>query len=335
MDWNRNLTNLRNTLAGLYWNAEDARRIALEAKLNPIYIRFDSRPVNTWTSIIEEAQNQGALHKLIENACMEYPGIPQLKLALRNSLTDVESGEIETKEWRGPESAQTLEKITGAASTLRPINFLEVGLQVSRSVCRIVMQDGSKGTGFLSKQNLLLTCHHVIGNQEEARGARAEFNFQKTIENRDAEIATFELAPEEGFFTSSSERDNGDDWTAVRLRGNPNANWGELPLHRVATKVLEEVFIIQHPGGGDKQIALSHNIVVFANEKRLQYLTDTLAGSSGSPVFNVDWQVVGIHHKGGWIREPGSKQIYFRNQAILINVVLDSLVQNPTLVSPV
>ena len=85
------------------------------------------------------------------------------------------------------------------------------------------------------------------------------------------------------------------------------------------------MIIIQHPGGGQKQIALSHNVVAFADDRRLQYLTDTLEGSSGSPAFDMDWKVVALHHAGGWLREPGTKQRVYRNEGIHINVVIDGL----------
>jgi V8-like Glu-specific endopeptidase len=87
----------------------------------------------------------------------------------------------------------------------------------------------------------------------------------------------------------------------------------------------DRVNIIQHPGGGPKQLAFFHNVVAFADDSRIQYLTDTLPGSSGSPVFDKDWRLVGLHHSGGWLPEPGSKQTYYRNEGININVVLKGL----------
>lgn len=57
----------------------------------------------------------------------------------------------------------------------------------------------------------------------------------------------------------------------------------------------------------------------------MQYLTDTMPGSSGSPVFDKDWRLVALHHSGGWILEPGSKSRYFRNEGIHIERVLDVL----------
>ena len=112
------------------------------------------------------------------------------------------------------------------------------------------------------------------------------------------------------------------------VKGDPGAKWGTLalsPLPDGTPKPGDEVIIIQHPGGGQKQIALSHNAIAFADARRLQYLTDTLEGSSGSPVFDMTWRLIGLHHKGGWLLEPGGKQKYFRNQGIHINRVIQGL----------
>jgi len=59
----------------------------------------------------------------------------------------------------------------------------------------------------------------------------------------------------------------------------------------------------------------------------VQYLTDTLPGSSGSPVFDKDWRLVALHHSGGWIPEPGSRDRVFRNQGIHVDRVIEVLNQ--------
>jgi V8-like Glu-specific endopeptidase len=57
----------------------------------------------------------------------------------------------------------------------------------------------------------------------------------------------------------------------------------------------------------------------------LQYVTSTNPGSSGSPVFNDEWQVVGLHHAGGQIPEPTTGRTYGRNEGILIQRILADL----------
>ncbi len=109
----------------------------------------------------------------------------------------------------------------------------------------------------------------------------------------------------------------------MRIDGDANKNWGALSLQETSIAKDERVNIIQHPGGGYKQIALYHNVVVYQDENIIQYLTDTQPGSSGSPVFNENWEVVALHHSGGWLRVPGSKQKFYRNEGVNINRVIE------------
>lgn len=60
-------------------------------------------------------------------------------------------------------------------------------------------------------------------------------------------------------------------------------------------------------------------------DRRLQYLVDTLEGSSGSPVFDTRWQVIGLHYAGDWMSDLVSGQAVYRNAGIHINLVIDGL----------
>jgi len=57
----------------------------------------------------------------------------------------------------------------------------------------------------------------------------------------------------------------------------------------------DPVNIIQHPKGRFKEIVLSNNRVQELREKFILYEADTDFSSSGSPVFNQQWQLVGLH----------------------------------------
>jgi len=143
-----------------------------------------------------------------------------------------------------------------------------------------------------------------------------------TVASLSAPVEVYSLLPGEGFATSRI-----DDWTAVRVRGNPNEKWGALSLSQADPKKGDWLNIIQHPQGGPKQIALYDNPIVFVDEDRVQYLTDTLPGSSGSPCFDSEWNVVALHHSGGWLKEPGTKDRYYRNEGIHVNRVIAGLVE--------
>ena len=174
-----------------------------------------------------------------------------------------------------------LEKIIGAASTFRPIGFLERGTRVSRAVCRVVLplkpgeDKPGTGSGFLIDGNILITNHHVLPDAATARAAYVEFNYQTDELGAELTPTRYDLDPDapNGFATSPLDEQGGDDWTAVKVKGDPAAKWGTLPIFKLEAEAMpkekDEVIVIQHPGGGRKQIALSHNTVVEASERRV------------------------------------------------------------------
>ena len=58
--------------------------------------------------------------------------------------------------------------------------------------------------------------------------------------------------------------------------------------------------VIQHPEGEVMQVSLSASGVVQADvgqcRRRVWYVNRTQGGSSGSPCFNSDWELVALHH---------------------------------------
>jgi V8-like Glu-specific endopeptidase len=73
-----------------------------------------------------------------------------------------------------------------------------------------------------------------------------------------------------------------------------------LPLIPQTGKLVvgETVNIIQHPNGEQKQLAIQDNKVIDELGLFLHYQTDTSPGSSGSSVFNDQWEVVALHYSG-------------------------------------
>lgn len=204
---------------------------------------------------------------------------------------------------QGPD---VLERII-VGNDLRPVNYLEKGMDVARAVGRIHKRDSQSGmvldyaTGFLISPRLLLTNHHVFGSSDEARLSEVEFNYQKNKDGAWVGSEFFALQPDTFFFT-----DEQLDFTVVavaqtaRQSDKPLAIFGWLKLDPQIGKVSpgEYLTIIQHPSGEDKQIALRENQLLKIDTHTLWYRTDTAPGSSGSPVFNDVWQVVALHHSG-------------------------------------
>jgi len=313
MAWNEKLTALHYVLANLYPFRDESIRLVNEAGLRPAFITFDNKAINNWHNILVEADKTVRILNLIQAVRRDYPDNPILiqaeKAEIENlpSLPNSSGPKIDNElPWKADLSGDSIEKIMGKQSTLLPISFLEIGLQRARSVARVQLQNGGLGSGFLTVENIFVTNHHVLDTAEQAAAATLQFNYQQTPVGLDLEPVAFGLKPSAGFVTSKT-----DDWTLVRVDGNANSEWGAINIDPIDVSQAQRVNIIQHPSGGPKQIALYHNVVAFADDRRVQYLTDTLPGSSGSPVFDDHWRLVALHHSGGWIVQPGTKRSVF------------------------
>jgi V8-like Glu-specific endopeptidase len=317
MAWSPTLTNLNDVLADLYPTVKESRRIVACAEMPAAQIAFDDMAVVNWFNILDYAAK----------ATGDSSELPQMARAILDcALKDFADHDVlvaikrgEPPALKGPEpgwtpavDAEHAEKILGAQSTLLPIRFLEAGLARARSVARIVRADHTSGTGFLIGAGWLLTNNHVLPDASQAKGGIAEFNYQQTLDGTDALVERFSLAPNR-FHTSAV-----NDWSVIGIEPAAEERWGVIRLESVTIEVDRYVNIIQHPGGGPKQIALYHNTVAYADKERVQYLTDTLPGSSGAPVFDDQWRVVALHHSGGMLREPGTKKSFYRNEGIAV-----------------
>jgi endonuclease G, mitochondrial len=197
-----------------------------------------------------------------------------------------------------------LERILGK-NNLVDVRFLEAGARAARAVGRILIRTSSGrslgyGTGSLVSARLLLTNNHVL-NDKTAKESLVEFNVQDGLDGRPMTPAAFRLMPGD-FFLTSPELDC--TLVAVEPRAESGEEleplgWNAPPMEDDDPILVEEyVNIIQHPGGRSKQVAMRDNQIIDLLPEFLHYRTDTEPGSSGSPVFNDQWELVGLHHSG-------------------------------------
>ncbi|MFQ6026807.1 MAG: endonuclease [Dehalococcoidia bacterium] len=211
-----------------------------------------------------------------------------------------------------------LESLVGNNEILS-VQFLHRGSQVAQSIGRIVTipHHGANGTGFLISSRLLMTNHHVLSDEEDAAGNIVEFDYGDAP---DSVPIPFRFRPDEFFRTSPIEE---LDCTVVAVEALNNAQvplerfgWCVLAAEEDSVQIGERVNIIHHPAGAFKQVSIRDNFV--ANEdpeddpKYWHYSSDTRRGSSGSPVFNEEWEVVALHHAGIEVDDPEEVAAYRR-----------------------
>ena len=223
--------------------------------------------------------------------------------------------------WRDDRSSADLnrERIIGE-NTLRHINLLHKALRAANAVVRIAFPKQScYGTGFMVGPDLVMTNHHVIGKVSQAAEAEFAFFYELDIAgHKRNEVIVGSAA--NGFLHTDPEL----DFSLIRLQLPPDFG-PPLALNTVQVKPNQRVAIIQHPGGFYKKISQQNNFVAYADKRLIQYYTSTDEGSSGSPVFNEDFEVVGLHHSWIALAEPDPGQRYFRNQGSSMIAVLDAL----------
>jgi V8-like Glu-specific endopeptidase len=207
-----------------------------------------------------------------------------------------------------------------------PVGYLQDGVTAARSVARLRVPrfdngvESNKrywGTGWLLTPSFLITNHHVFNarDDDDPDATAEDFSRQALSTAVQFDVDSTDGGTEPIKILEVAASDSNLDYAIARLaapqRPALRVDWS--PFSPQPGEVVP-LNIIQHPSGQPKKIAIRNNLATRANTPELRYFTATLGGSSGSPVLNDKWQVVGIHR--GSI---GTKVVTFqgRNSAII------------------
>lgn len=230
---------------------------------------------------------------------------------------------------------------------------------IARQVCLINVNDlyGKKhnATGFLVGPDLVLTNYHVVKDViQNPRQLHSTVlcKFDVGLENKQPtqiRLAEDWLIHYSEF--SQAEGENGPiddmnqpaadqlDYALIRLAspvgsqklGNePPRGWIRIPSIGPRFRGKMALVIPQYPGGRnysapqkDDAIDPEAGYFLVHNDLRVRYKVDTENGSSGSPCFDVNYNLVALHHYGGTTNKNG-KSLKF-NQGIPIDKIRDRL----------
>lgn len=154
---------------------------------------------------------------------------------------------------------------------------------------------GSRCTGFLISENILMTNHHCIPTSSHARGVTAVFNHQKGVSKasqRKYDCSTF------------IGNDSTLDYALLECSGNPGRTYGFVELDDSQMQRGDSIFIVQqncdYYANRNCDFSKKYSTgAVTKVEDEYTHNADTLGGSSGSPVFESETNnVIAIHHAG-------------------------------------
>lgn len=206
-----------------------------------------------------------------------------------------------------------------------PFGFLSGGALAGRSVARIQVDrfDGGRaatlpaggparylGTGWLLTPSLLVTNHHVVNarNDGEPKASPADLDLQAGSLVAQFDFDGADAAPTEehaATLEAYSPCDGPLDYAIVRLARDTGRAALVLTTEPIVIPAGDgglALNIVQHPEGGPKMVACRNNLATQTTDTDVWYFTDTLSGSSGSPVLDDRWQVRALHKRWGLAR---------------------------------
>lgn len=214
--------------------------------------------------------------------------------------------------WRGSVSRPKTEAVSGLADFQHPF-FLKKGWEKSRSVGLIP----GFGTAFLVNHSVVMTNWHVLRSAEWAEGQNVAFEVEMGDDGLPMTPIRYPLRPDLLFYSNESL-----DFCVVAVDGRPGESRGFIDVRSHAeVKSDTRANIVQHPSGGLKQIAIRENGVKFFDNRIIQYWTDTEHGSSGSPVFDDNWVIIGLHFQHDHAPNDVGKNVYFNEAHTMKGIV--------------
>ena len=100
--------------------------------------------------------------------------------------------------------------------------------------------------------------------------------------------------------------------------------WLHLPEAAAILQPKMGVIIAQHPAGWPLKLAIDTDAIDQAGGRwlnkagnRIRYATNTLGGSSGSPVFDLNWRLIALHHYG----DPAYNHPPKYNQGVPVHLI--------------
>lgn len=242
------------------------------------------------------AEPQARTDELIVAARESNPRNPALRVVAEQFKLAAESAQLE----------KIVRKLVEFAD---PEKWREEMSQREVTVCR-VETPGSFGTGFLLGPTVAMTNHHVVESVIQDPSLRDKvvlrFDYKWTADGKTLrEGQEYRLASNDDWLIDKSPA-NDLDYALLKLAGTPgndsvggqtgapSRSWLSPSAHKF--EVGDPLFVIQHPESKPLKFAPGSITGTSPAQNRVTYDTNTEYGSSGSPCFTSNWDLVALHH---------------------------------------
>jgi V8-like Glu-specific endopeptidase len=163
--------------------------------------------------------------------------------------------------------------------------------QIRARICLIEKGGQPHGTGFLVGNDRIMTNDHVVRTTDPLGSFHAVFDFRSGTD-RNA-LPKYKLVKE--LARSDVQQ---CDFAILQLDRVPDGGRGMLQAKSHNFQLREPVVILGHPAGNPLRHSFGVVFDTYSLHGSVAYTANTLGGSSGSPVFSEDWELVAIHHHG-------------------------------------
>lgn len=278
-------------------NPKDRRYTTLGSILEPELPRYGMGEASTLVSLIF-VYRLIRDDRLLDRLAMRYqvPRQVEAKPQVADLGPDID--------WKGSEEPADLQGLFRPDPAFLDVGFLKRGIERTTSVCRIEIEGvGKRGTGVLIDSDLVLTNYHVLGDNDDAVRAAASrivlrFGVFTKTDGDESKGEVVPLDPKEPLVALSPTEMH--DFILLRAGEGIYQSVDVAPVQVVVSRPARGtgLNILQHPEGKPMMVALSSSGVTSLLEDRglIQYVSRTAGGSSGSPCFDDDWNMVALHH---------------------------------------
>lgn len=305
----------------------------------PIGLQLDLNQLNTTRRLVDAIV---PLRVLLDNAISFAADVEEVSV-LREALAEVEG--ISSGAAAVHVDPVDVPEVVITRNDMVPVGFLGGGVTASRAVARLLVPrfeagvaklvNGQpmsyRGTGWLLAPGLLMTNHHVVNAREQGEAPAADDDLRRqatateVLFDYDSDIS----AGTPGTVAELVAWGADLDFAVLRLAGHDRPALALAPdaVTEVSPTSAMAVNVIQHPDGQFKRLGIRNNLVSSATPTELRYFTDTLGGSSGSPVLDDSWRVVGLHRGSTFVHgvKFQGQDVGFLNVGTQVTAILDRL----------